>query len=53
MSTRRQVAVLGMGRFGAAVARELTRLGHDVLALDSSEKVIQDVADEVDACGSG
>ena len=47
MSTRRQVVVLGLGRFGAAVARELTRLGHDVLALDASEKIIQDVADEV------
>jgi trk system potassium uptake protein TrkA len=47
MSTRRQVAVLGLGRFGAAVARELTRLGHDVLALDASEKIIQEVADEV------
>jgi len=47
MSTRRQVAVLGLGRFGASVARELTRLGHDVLALDASEKVVQDVADEV------
>jgi trk system potassium uptake protein TrkA len=47
MTTRRQVAVLGLGRFGAAVARELTRLGHDVLALDVSEKIIQDVADEV------
>jgi trk system potassium uptake protein TrkA len=47
VSTRRQVAVLGLGRFGAAVARELTRLGHDVLALDINEKVIHDVADEV------
>jgi trk system potassium uptake protein TrkA len=47
MPTRRQVAVLGLGRFGSAVARELTRLGHDVLALDVSEKIIQDVADEV------
>jgi trk system potassium uptake protein TrkA len=47
MSTRRQVAVLGLGRFGAAVARELTRLGHDVLALDANEKIIQEVADEV------
>jgi trk system potassium uptake protein TrkA len=45
--TRRQVAVLGLGRFGASVARELTRLGHDVLALDANERVIQDVADEV------
>jgi trk system potassium uptake protein TrkA len=36
-----------LGRFGAAVACELTRLGHDVLALDASDKVIQDIADEV------
>jgi trk system potassium uptake protein TrkA len=47
VSRRRQVAVLGLGRFGAAVACELTRLGHDVLALDASDKVIQDIADEV------
>jgi trk system potassium uptake protein len=47
MSNRRQVAVLGLGRFGAAVARELTRLGHDVLALEASEKIVNDVADEV------
>ena len=32
MSERQQVAVLGLGRFGAAVARELTLLGHDQLA---------------------
>jgi trk system potassium uptake protein TrkA len=47
VATKRQVAVLGLGRFGQAVARELTRLGHDVLAADRSEKVIQDLADEV------
>jgi trk system potassium uptake protein TrkA len=47
MSNRRQVAVLGLGRFGQAVARELTRLGHDVLAIDQEEKVVQDIADEV------
>jgi trk system potassium uptake protein TrkA len=44
---RRQVAVLGLGRFGQAVALELTRLGHDVLAVDHDEKVVQGIADEV------
>lgn len=47
MITKHQVAVLGLGRFGQAVARELTRLGHDVLAVDASEKIVQSMADEV------
>jgi trk system potassium uptake protein TrkA len=47
MGARRQVAVLGLGRFGAAVARELTRLGHDVLGLDANEKLVQDLSTEV------
>jgi trk system potassium uptake protein TrkA len=44
---RRQVAVLGLGRFGSAVARELASLGHEVLAVDASERVAQDLANEV------
>lgn len=44
---RRQVAVLGLGRFGSAVARELAKLGHEVLAVDSSEKIAQDLGNEV------
>jgi trk system potassium uptake protein TrkA len=44
---RYQVAVLGLGRFGSAVAQELTRLGHEVLAVDASAKVVQELADEV------
>ena len=47
MRARRQVAVLGLGRFGASVARELTRLGHDVLGLDANEKLVQDLSDEI------
>ena len=47
MPTRRQVAVLGLGRFGQAVALELTRLGHDVLAVDRDERVVQSIADDV------
>jgi trk/ktr system potassium uptake protein len=44
---RRQVAVLGLGRFGQAVARELTRRGHEVLAVDSNERIVQAVSREV------
>ena len=47
MPTRRQIAVLGLGRFGQAVALELTRLGHDVLAVDRDERVVQSIADDV------
>ena len=47
MADRRQIAVLGLGHFGQTVARELTRLGHDVLVVDSNERLIQEVADHV------
>lgn len=43
----RQVAVLGLGRFGQAVARELTRLGHDVLAIDMDERIVQEIGEHV------
>lgn len=36
-----------MGRFGAAVARELYSRGNEVLALDSNEDTIQRIKDEV------
>lgn len=35
------VAVLGLGRFGGAVASELVRLGYDVLGVDQAESVVQ------------
>jgi len=47
MGSKHQVAVLGLGRFGSAVAAELTRLGHEVLAIDASEKVVQEVSADV------
>jgi trk system potassium uptake protein TrkA len=47
MPVRRQIAVLGLGRFGQAVALELTRLGHDVLAIDRDERAVQRIADDV------
>ena len=44
---REPVLVIGLGRFGSALARELQRLGHEVLAIDSSESVVNDIAPEV------
>lgn len=42
-----QVMVIGLGRFGSAVARELERLGHEVLAIDQREQVVNDIAPDV------
>ena len=42
-----QVMVIGLGRFGSAVARELERLGHQVLAIDQGEQQVNDIAADV------
>ena len=42
----RKIVVLGAGRFGWSLARQLTRLGADVLVLDSDETKVNQ-ADEV------
>lgn len=39
--------VIGLGRFGTAVAEELYTLGHEVLAIDSDESAAQAVAETV------
>jgi trk system potassium uptake protein TrkA len=44
---KEQVMVIGLGRFGSAVARELERLGHQVLAIDRGEQQVNDIASEV------
>lgn len=44
---RKQFAVIGLGRFGKSVARTLTSLGHDVLAIDSMENQVQEVVNDV------
>lgn len=41
------VLVVGLGRFGAAAARELERLGNEVLAVDQSEAIVNDIAPDV------
>jgi len=40
------VLVVGLGRFGAAVARSLIRLGHDVLGVDEDAQLVQRYASE-------
>jgi trk system potassium uptake protein len=44
---KHSVLVIGLGRFGTAAARELMRLGHEVLAIDASEARVNDMAPEV------
>ena len=39
--------VIGLGRFGSAVATELCTLGHEVLAVDTDAEKIQRVANQV------
>ncbi|MCI8594182.1 MAG: TrkA family potassium uptake protein [Oscillospiraceae bacterium] len=39
--------VIGLGRFGTAVAEELCELGHEVLAVDAFEEPVQEIADKV------
>jgi trk system potassium uptake protein TrkA len=40
---KRQVAVIGLGRFGTSVVRSLYNLGHDVLAIDNDESRVQHI----------
>lgn len=41
---KHSVLVIGLGRFGTSAARELMRLGHDVLAVDRDEQPVNDIA---------
>lgn len=44
---KKQYLVLGLGRFGASVAESLYSLGHEVLAVDADEGLVEDVAPRV------
>jgi trk system potassium uptake protein TrkA len=41
------VLVVGLGRFGGAVARTLTRLGSEVLAIDRDPRLVQEFANRI------
>ncbi|MFO7928893.1 MAG: TrkA family potassium uptake protein [Candidatus Humimicrobiaceae bacterium] len=44
---KKQFLVIGLGRFGASVARTLTQAGHSVVGIDQSEDRIQRVSEEI------
>lgn len=44
---RKQFVVIGLGRFGTSVARTLSDLGHDVLAMDKNEHAVQVIMHDV------
>ena len=41
------VIVIGMGRFGSSLARELMRTGHEVLGVDTDERLVQQMSHEL------
>ena len=43
----KQFVVIGIGRFGSSLATRLCELGHEVLAIDKDEEVIQRISDNV------
>ena len=44
---RRQFGVVGLGRFGSAMAMTLSELGHDVIGVDGDETPVQRLADVI------
>ena len=44
---RKQFGVIGLGRFGSAMAMTLTELGHDVIGVDGDEGRVQQLADVI------
>ncbi len=45
--TKRTFAVIGLGRFGSAIATTLTELGHEVIGIDSDEENVARISDFV------
>ncbi|MDO5516864.1 MAG: TrkA family potassium uptake protein [Clostridium sp.] len=45
--SKKQFVVIGLGRFGNALAKTVYGLGHDVLAIDIDEEKVQNIADDV------
>ena len=44
---RKPVLVIGLGRFGAAVAVTLERMGHEVLGADADARLVQDLVPDL------
>jgi len=44
---KKQVMVIGLGRFGISLAKALYNMGHDVLAVDTDLKKVQGISSEI------
>jgi trk system potassium uptake protein TrkA len=44
---KKNVAVIGLGRFGEAVALRLMELGHEVVGIDGDANIVQKLADDL------
>jgi trk system potassium uptake protein TrkA len=42
---RSQYAVIGLGRFGSSLARELVKLGYEVLGIDKDEEAVNEMSE--------
>lgn len=47
---KKTYAVLGLGRYGTAVAKELVKSGADVIAVDKNEQIVQDSSAYLPIC---
>ena len=45
-------AVIGLGRFGAAMATTLAELGHEVIGIDGSQDIVERLADRLHAAAA-
>ena len=50
MKANKTYAVFGLGRYGTAVAKELVENGMEVIAIDSEQKIVNDVAAYLPVC---
>lgn len=50
MKAKKTYAVFGLGRYGAAVARELVENDREIIAVDADEKIVNDAAAYLPVC---
>ena len=50
MQKKKTYAVFGLGRYGTAVARKLVENGMEVIAVDASQKIVNDAAAHLPVC---
>lgn len=46
-STSQRLAVIGLGRFGMSLARQLAAHGAEVIAIDSNHRLVNEISDDV------